>query len=239
VGRAPVKLAFALGVALVFGLVAISAAAAMFPASTLVSPAAAGGDDGRGGNSPGHADAGRAIRGAGTQPPTPTLPIMNVALSKEDADTGQRLAGWELIAYRGLSCQGHPVDDARTGTEPVTLQLSAGDYSFLETMQPGWTNVTPLCQGIDLTSADGALIFRNRREATPTATPLPVPRGDANCDGVVNSIDALLVLQLSAGLLDSLGCQQQADVNVDGRANAIDAALILQFTAGLIDLAAR
>ncbi|MCH8850426.1 MAG: hypothetical protein IIC89_06350, partial [Chloroflexi bacterium] len=59
--------------------------------------------------------------------------------------------------------------------------------------------------------------------------------GDAGCDGVVDAIDAALVLQLSAGLVGSLACQQNADANGDGTANPIDAALILQFVAGLID----
>ena len=50
----------------------------------------------------------------------------------------------------------------------------------------------------------------------------------------MNAIDAALVLQFSAGLLASLGCQQNADVNGDGTINAIDATFILQFAAGLI-----
>ena len=50
--------------------------------------------------------------------------------------------------------------------------------------------------------------------------------GDANCDGSVNSIDALLVLQLHAGLID--GVCGDVDVNGDGVANSLDAMLILQ-----------
>ena len=67
----------------------------------------------------------------------------------------------------------------------------------------------------------------------PTSAGGPV-YGDASCDGTVNSIDAAVVLQYSAGLLPSLGCAENADVNVDGQANSLDAALILQFGAGLI-----
>jgi len=60
------------------------------------------------------------------------------------------------------------------------------------------------------------------------------PFGDASCDSVANSIDAALVLQYDAGLIDSLECQPSADVNGDGRVNSIDSALILQYSAGLL-----
>ena len=70
----------------------------------------------------------------------------------------------------------------------------------------------------------------------PTATPTPPTlAGDADCDGAVTSIDAALVLQHSAALLDALPCPAAGDVNGDGLVNAVDAALILQHVAGLID----
>ncbi len=72
---------------------------------------------------------------------------------------------------------------------------------------------------------------------TPTSTPTPTPqgvRGDVNCDGRTDPVDAALLLQFGAGLVGSLACQQNADVNHDGAVNAIDAALVLQYSAGLI-----
>ena len=57
---------------------------------------------------------------------------------------------------------------------------------------------------------------------------------DVNCDGTTSSIDALVVLQFSAGQLASLPCEESADVNGDGVVNVLDALLILQFNAGLL-----
>jgi hypothetical protein len=62
----------------------------------------------------------------------------------------------------------------------------------------------------------------------------PPPPGDATCDAVANSIDALFVEQHAAGLLDSLPCAKAADANGDGAIDSVDASLILQFAAGLI-----
>lgn len=61
-----------------------------------------------------------------------------------------------------------------------------------------------------------------------------VPVGDANCDGVVNSIDANVVLQQSARLIESAQCAGAADANRDGAVQSIDATLILQYEAGLL-----
>jgi hypothetical protein len=63
-----------------------------------------------------------------------------------------------------------------------------------------------------------------------TATPL---LGDADCNGLVNSIDAALILQFVAGLIDSVPCAANADVDGNGSVNSVDAALILQIDAGL------
>lgn len=67
------------------------------------------------------------------------------------------------------------------------------------------------------------------------STPKP-PSGDVNCNGRVDSIDAALVLQSAAGLIDQLPCNVgfKDDPDCNGRVNAIDAALILQYIAGLL-----
>ena len=77
----------------------------------------------------------------------------------------------------------------------------------------------------------GRIIVQGIGPVTPTPTPTR-RYGDANKDGNVNSIDAALVLQYSAGLLTSVNAN--ADASNNGQINAIDATLILQYVAGLI-----
>jgi hypothetical protein len=88
------------------------------------------------------------------------------------------------------------------------------------TVQPSCTTTPPLPQPTPI---------------PPTPTPRTRNGGDANCDGAVNSIDAMLVLQLEAGLMNTLQCPGFADVNWDHQANAVDATIILQMDAGLLD----
>jgi len=58
--------------------------------------------------------------------------------------------------------------------------------------------------------------------------------GDANCSNTRDAIDAAVVLQYAAGLLDTVPCEDRADANGSGDITAVDAAIILQIDAGLI-----
>jgi hypothetical protein len=69
--------------------------------------------------------------------------------------------------------------------------------------------------------------------ATATTTPPLGLAGDANCDGVLSSIDAALVLQVHAGLLSSVGCPVNADIDGDSEITSLDAAIVLQLVAEL------
>jgi ABC-type branched-subunit amino acid transport system substrate-binding protein len=131
-------------------------------------------------------------------------------------------AAFELISmgqdinYEGAS---GPADLDENGDAPV---------GAVETWQVDCATETLLTRSISRVNvATGEVTLE--QETTPP-TPLT---GDVNGDSMINSIDAAVVLQYSAGLITSL-CRENADVDGDGTINSIDAALILQYEAGLL-----
>lgn len=59
--------------------------------------------------------------------------------------------------------------------------------------------------------------------------------GDANEDGNVDSIDALLILRFALALVDPSSLNlANADVNGDGDVDSVDALTVLRMTMGLI-----
>jgi len=128
------------------------------------------------------------------------------------------LEGDASLASAGFSCK-QPGESALELTISVFVDATPGDPTDIDAKV---VNGTAIC-------ADEA--------SKPTPTPpgsKPKVAGDANCDGETNAVDAALVLQYVAGLLDELACVD-ADYNHDGDIDALDAALILQKDAGLID----
>jgi hypothetical protein len=83
----------------------------------------------------------------------------------------------------------------------------------------------------------------NTATDTPTTMPpeTPITVGDVSCDGQVNSVDALFILQFDVGLRGGGGCplalnalsESACDVNGDGFCNSIDALRVLQCDVGI------
>jgi alpha-tubulin suppressor-like RCC1 family protein len=131
-----------------------------------------------------------------------------------------------------------------TSTGRLSPVDASGLTSGVDAIAAGWAHTCAVTTAGGVTcwgeNSDGQLGDGTATDRTAPADVLglkgapPGLLGDVNCDGFVNSIDAALVLQFSAGLIASLSCQGAADVNQDGTVNAIDAALILQYGAGLI-----
>jgi len=56
-------------------------------------------------------------------------------------------------------------------------------------------------------------------------------QGDANCDSMTTSVDALLVLQYEAGMTEEPKCGAEADLNRDAVIDSTDAQGILSLVA--------
>ena len=154
-------------------------------------------------------------------------------------DTEGRVKCWgdNTVGQLGIG-----VRDYELHTVPEDVQDIAGGVTslaggslhacvILPSQEPacwGRNNYGQLGDGT-LTNRPQPVSVRGLKQTEPEAA-----AGDANCLGSVDSIDAALVLQLEAGLVHSLTCQDIADVNEDRFINAIDATVILQFVAGLV-----
>jgi hypothetical protein len=139
--------------------------------------------------------------------------------------TGQDL---KVLHCKEANCGGTVPAPTRTGTPTPTPTLTPTDNPR-NTPTP-----TPTRTATGTATATATRSSTPRPTGTPAPSATPVMIGDVDCGGGVNSIDAALVLQYGAGLIDTLPCQQGADVDGDGTVNSIDASLILQYDAGLI-----
>ena len=109
------------------------------------------------------------------------------------------------------------------GTSPLTLSVSV--------FADGQGNAQAVA------TIDGSITCSTTLPPTVTGTPTATaekPLGDVDDDGSVTAVDALLILQFDADLLDHLSNAPSADVNENGVVNSVDAALILQYTANLL-----
>lgn len=66
----------------------------------------------------------------------------------------------------------------------------------------------------------------------PTPTPDPAAKGDADCSGGIDSVDALMILKDVAGV-DEAGCGEAADVDCDGDLTAADSLGVLRYVVSL------
>ena len=67
--------------------------------------------------------------------------------------------------------------------------------------------------------------------ATQGSDDAATPRGDANCNGIIDLGDAMASLQLASGVQDAV-CAAAADTDCDGDATAVDALRILAHVSG-------
>jgi hypothetical protein len=121
----------------------------------------------------------------------------------------------------------------------VTLTAAPSSDFGAAVVDPNGVPVYPAPAGEQQVDQDGDTI----RERVDTADALLIscvlPPGDVNRNGQADSVDATIILQYLAGLLDRAPATWRMDANGDGVVNAIDVTLVLQFDAGLIPFIPR
>lgn len=143
----------------------------------------------------------------------------NPAVSYFDVTNGDL----KLLRCGNESCtQGNTVSSPDRGSGPAVY--GAGFYSSLTLDENG----NPIVSYQDNWLAELRVLHCKSPTCSETIY------GDADCDKSASAIDAVLILQLDAGLVGSLPCQGSPDANRDGNVNSLDAALVLQYAAGLI-----
>ena len=148
------------------------------------------------------------------------------------APSGRRQAGETYVVYGGAGIG--PIVDLDGGSGPSFQGAEAGDWS-------GWALLVANLNGDSLDDLALSAFSANpggRDGAGQVYLFLGEQGfdiGDVDRNGDVNSIDAMLVLQLSAGMIGTLPQFELQDVNGDGAVDSQDALLILQFVAGLVE----
>jgi hypothetical protein len=126
-----------------------------------------------------------------------------------------RTNGVEVLGVSGnITLATIEVSCKAVGTSPLSVSISVFADTTAGNPQPIETNV-----------GHGQVVCSEEP---------PESKGDVDCDGDVDSIDAALVLQYDARLTATLPCLWNADVNHDGDINSIDGTIILQIAAGLV-----
>ncbi len=84
-------------------------------------------------------------------------------------DSGEpNLAGWTMTLTPGNLSGTTGADGNYTFSD-----VMPGDYTVAETLQAGWTNVTPASVSVTLLSGGSAVVNFGNRQVGPTATPTP------------------------------------------------------------------
>lgn len=135
-----------------------------------------------------------------------------------------------------------------SGTSGTALPTSESEIYYIDQVTAESTTVSFNVYPMEMTGLTDLTLFITSDEANFTTRSVslhyapagtyevqPYTLGDVNSDGLFNSMDALMALQIGAELIDYSETEKlAADVTREGVVNSLDALKILQYGAGLI-----
>ena len=172
-------------------------------------------------------------RSVSCPPPTTGANSVTVSCSTTGAGAGPNGAG--ILTTIQFSTVADGTSPATLSS--VTLEDTGGSPSIRTTADGSITFVSPTATQTATSTSTPTFTSTPTSTSTPTTNPVPAASlyGDTTCDGLINSIDAQLVLQAVAALLANLPCTANGDVDGNGIVDVVDAALILVFEVRFID----
>ncbi len=150
-----------------------------------------------------------------------------------ETDNTNFMPGW-INGYVYDSSTDQSITAAVVTIGSVTLNTALGGY-YLGVMPAGTYHVEANANGYNPKSYSGVTIPQGglaTKNFGLEPIPVVVTKGDCNGDGNVDLADAILALQVLAGIRPSSTVYKEWDVNGDGRIGMAEAIYVLQYLAG-------
>jgi len=142
-------------------------------------------------------------------------------------------ASYQAGASDPLDPRGDPIVELLSKSKVSVAGVTDSAEWTMRGLRPGRVSVgishsytTRACETCPAERRDGGSVRRLLEVASDP--------GDANCSAVADAIDAALIAQYLADLIDGLPCHRGADFDANGIVTIIDALFVLQHHAGLI-----
>jgi len=139
---------------------------------------------------------------------------------------------FRLEFFANESCDPSGYGEGKQYLGFTTVNTNASGDATINVTFP---TAVPVGWSITATATDPANNTSEFSQCVPVTAPPAPPSGDVNSDGNVSMVDAMLIAQCVAGLIDCDTISEvAADVNCDGNISMVDTMRVAQYVAGII-----
>ena len=138
--------------------------------------------------------------------------------------------------YSRIAMKDYREDISYSSSDPEIAKVSKEEYKdVICTGKAGVATITAFCAGLSK-SFEVTVVSADKPMGEKTNNiPELLTKDSYNADGVINSVDALRVLQHSVNVIQLQGrAAKRADVSKDEKINPVDALDILRYSVGMI-----